>query len=157
MDATQELLSLGAGNLLCSFLSGMPVTGSFTRSSINSSSGVRSTGAGIFASATVLLALGFLMPAFAYIPRASLAAVIICAMIVGIDIAKARDIWRASSNKFTLQFTEVSFLFFYYALHTRIGHDPLSGYIIRLPFLEAGVWPFGGGRTSLTLAGSKHL
>ncbi len=99
VDASQELLSLGLGNLLGSFISGMPVTGSFSRSAVNSASGVRSTGAGVFASSVVLLALGLLMPAFAYIPKASLAAVIIVAMIFGVDVGKARAIWRTNSER----------------------------------------------------------
>ncbi len=98
VDATQELLSLGAGNLLGSFLSGMPITGSFSRSAVNSASGVRSPGAGVFASSVVVLAITCFMPAFAFIPKASLAAVIICAMIFGVDVAKAKSIWRTNSK-----------------------------------------------------------
>ncbi len=41
LDANQELVALGIGNLLGSLVSAMPVTASFGRSAINKASGVR--------------------------------------------------------------------------------------------------------------------
>lgn len=41
LDATQEMLSLGLGNLIGSFFHSMPVTGSFSRSAVMNASGVR--------------------------------------------------------------------------------------------------------------------
>ncbi|VVC96692.1 unnamed protein product [Leptidea sinapis] len=54
----------------------MPITGSFSRSAVNHASGVASQ----LGSILVLLALSLLTPYFYYIPKASLAAVIICAL-----------------------------------------------------------------------------
>ena len=57
VDATQELLVLGVGNVLGSFVSAMPITASFSRSGVNNASGVKSPGAGIFASLLCICAL----------------------------------------------------------------------------------------------------
>lgn len=42
VDATQELLALGIGNMAGSFFHSMPITGSFTRTAVNNISGARS-------------------------------------------------------------------------------------------------------------------
>lgn len=48
VDATQELLTLGICNLLGSFASSFPVTGSFSRSAVNHASGVRTPFGGFY-------------------------------------------------------------------------------------------------------------
>lgn len=80
VDATQEMIAVGLCNIASSFVSAMPTTGSFTRSAVNHSSGVRSPLSGAFTGALVLLALGLLTSTFYFIPKTVLAAVIISAM-----------------------------------------------------------------------------
>lgn len=80
MDATQEMIAVGLCNIFSSCFSAMPTTGSFTRSAVNHTSGVRSPLSGAFTGALVLLALGLLTSTFYFIPKAVLAAVIISAM-----------------------------------------------------------------------------
>lgn len=75
VDATQEMIAAGLCNIANSFVSSMPTTGSFTRSAVNHSSGVRSPLSGLFTGALVLLALGLLTSTFYFIPKATLAAV----------------------------------------------------------------------------------
>lgn len=48
VDATQELFTLALCNLLGSFVSSMPITGSFSRSAVNHASGVKTTLGGIY-------------------------------------------------------------------------------------------------------------
>lgn len=48
IDATQEMFALGAANIIGSFFSSIPVSGSFSRSAVNESSGVRSPMGGLF-------------------------------------------------------------------------------------------------------------
>ena len=48
MDGTQEMLALGLCNIFGSFARSMPVTGSFTRTAVNYSSGVKTTFGGLF-------------------------------------------------------------------------------------------------------------
>ncbi|XP_058456090.1 sodium-independent sulfate anion transporter-like isoform X2 [Malaya genurostris] len=94
IDATQEMIALGLCNLAGSFFSSMPVTGSFTRSAVNNSSGVRTPAGGVTTGIVVLLALGLLANTFFYIPKATLAAVIIAAMFFMVEFHAAAEIWR---------------------------------------------------------------
>lgn len=89
------MLALGMCNLVGSFFQSMPVTGSMTRTAVNNASGVRTTLGGIVTGALVLLSLGFLTEAFKFIPKSSLAGVIICAMMFMVDFNEIRDIWRS--------------------------------------------------------------
>lgn len=50
------------------------------------------------AGAIVLLSLAFLMPAFYYIPKASLAAVIICAVAPMVDYHVVTKMWKIHSR-----------------------------------------------------------
>lgn len=81
-------------NVVGSFFSSMPTTGSFTRTAVNNASGVRTTLGGIFTGILILLSLGFLTETFQYIPKATLAAVIISAMFFMVDYKGAWQIWR---------------------------------------------------------------
>lgn len=42
-----------------------------------------------------MLALGFLTNTFKFIPKTTLAAVIICAMFAMVDVQEIKDIWRS--------------------------------------------------------------
>ncbi|KAM8773601.1 sodium-independent sulfate anion transporter isoform 1-T2 [Acanthopagrus schlegelii] len=94
IDANQELLAIGVTNIMGSFVSAYPVTGSFGRTAVNSQTGVCTPAGGIVTSFIVLLSLAFLMPAFYYIPKASLAAVIICAVAPMVDYQVVAKMWR---------------------------------------------------------------
>lgn len=96
IDATQELLTLGVCNVMGSFVSSMPVTGSFSRSAVNHASGVQTPLGGLYTGLLILLALGALTPYFFYIPKTSLAAVIICAVIFMIEYEIVKPMWRSS-------------------------------------------------------------
>lgn len=72
----------------------MPVTGSFTRTAVNNASGVRTPFGGIVTGILVLLSIGFLTDTFQYIPKATLAAVIITAMCYMTEFGTAGLIWR---------------------------------------------------------------
>ncbi|KAG7210485.1 hypothetical protein KM043_012006 [Ampulex compressa] len=98
LDATQEMLTLGLCNVVGSFFHSMPVTGSFSRSAVNHSSGVRTPFGGIYTGILVILALSLLTPYFYYIPRATLSSVIICAVIFMIEVKMLRSIWKCSKR-----------------------------------------------------------
>jgi len=53
VDATQEMLALGAANIVGSFFSAMPVSGSFSRSAVNKASGVRTPFGGLYTGKTI--------------------------------------------------------------------------------------------------------
>uniref|UniRef100_A0A1I8N9R7 STAS domain-containing protein n=1 Tax=Musca domestica TaxID=7370 RepID=A0A1I8N9R7_MUSDO len=95
VDASQEMIALGCCNILSSFFSSMPITGSFTRTSINHSSGVQTTMGGAATGVLVLMALAFLTTTFSYIPKATLAAIIISAMIFMVEYERIYEIWKS--------------------------------------------------------------
>ena len=96
VDATQELCALGMCNIIGSFVGSMPVSASFGRTSVNVASGARTPLGGLFTGILVLSALTFLMPFCAFIPRASLASIVIGAVIFNIDLKIIGKIWQTS-------------------------------------------------------------
>lgn len=80
------MFTLGLCNLAGSFFSAMPTSGAFTRSAVSEASGVRTPMAGLYTGAIVLLALSILTPYFRYIPKSTLAAVLIVAVIFMVNI-----------------------------------------------------------------------
>lgn len=99
VDATRELVALSLSNILGSFFSSIPVTGSFSRSAVNHASGVATPIGGIYTGALVILALGVLTPYFQYIPRSALSAVIISAVIFMIEYEVVKPLWRCSRRE----------------------------------------------------------
>jgi len=96
VNATQEMLALGLSNILGSFVSSLPTAGAFTRSAVGSASGVQTPMAGLYSGTMALLALSFLTPYFYYIPRATLSAVLISAVLFMIDLKIIKLLWRGS-------------------------------------------------------------
>ncbi|KAH8243905.1 hypothetical protein KR032_011276 [Drosophila birchii] len=100
LDASQEMLTLGLCNIAGSFFSAMPTCGAFTRSAVSQASGVRTPMAGIYTGLIVLSALSILTPYFQYIPKASLSAVLIAAVIFMIDLAPVKELWHTNKKDF---------------------------------------------------------
>lgn len=98
LDGTQEMFAVGICNIMGSFVGSMPVTGSFTRTAVNNASGVKTTFGGVVTGLLVILALGFLTDIFYYIPKASLAAVIICAMIYLVHYESFILTWKSKKT-----------------------------------------------------------
>uniref|UniRef100_H0YY02 Solute carrier family 26 member 11 n=1 Tax=Taeniopygia guttata TaxID=59729 RepID=H0YY02_TAEGU len=94
IDPDQELLALGVANVLGSFVSSYPITGSFGRTAVNAQSGVCTPAGGLLTGALVLLSLAYLTSLFCYIPKAALAAVIISAVVPMFDAGIFRTLWR---------------------------------------------------------------
>ncbi|BFZ18038.1 hypothetical protein BsWGS_21077 [Bradybaena similaris] len=108
IDPTQELIAVGVANIASSFVSSYPITGSFTRTAVNSQTGVRTPLGGIFTGGLVLLSLGVLTPWFSYIPKSALAAVIIAAVLQMVDCRIVVKLWKA--NKWDLLCFIVTFV-----------------------------------------------
>lgn len=80
LDATQEMVALGLCNIFGSFFKSMPTCGAFTRSAVSQASGIRTPFAGLYTGTIIILALSLLTPYFSYIPRATLASILCCAV-----------------------------------------------------------------------------
>lgn len=76
-DPNAELLALGVGNILCPFFGGIAATGALARTATNIRSGARSPIAAVVHSVFVLVAILAAAPLVAYVPMASLAALLL--------------------------------------------------------------------------------
>ncbi|KAL2087321.1 hypothetical protein ACEWY4_018380 [Coilia grayii] len=94
IDPNQEIFAIGITNIMGSFVSAYPVTGSFGRTAVNSQTGVCTPAGGIITGVIVLLSLAYVMPVFHYIPKASLAAVIIFAVAPLFDYKQVIQLWK---------------------------------------------------------------
>jgi solute carrier family 26 (sodium-independent sulfate anion transporter), member 11 len=81
VDASQEMIALGLANFFGSFFKSIPTCGAFTRSAVSNASGVASPLSGIYSAIMALLALTLLTPYFNFIPKTTLAAILICAVL----------------------------------------------------------------------------
>jgi len=108
IDPNQELIGLGASNILGSFFSSFPVTGGFSRSAVNDQAGAKTGIAAIISASIVLLTLLFLTPYFYYLPKAVLAAIIMVAVFGLIDIKEAIHLWKKDKFDFVTFFITAS-------------------------------------------------
>uniref|UniRef100_A0A2K1YXT9 STAS domain-containing protein n=1 Tax=Populus trichocarpa TaxID=3694 RepID=A0A2K1YXT9_POPTR len=102
LDSSQELFGLGLANILGSFFSAYPSTGSFSRSAVNNDSGAKTGLAGIVAGTIMGCSLLFLTPLFEYIPQCGLAAIVISAVMGLVDYHEAIFLWHVDKKDFVL-------------------------------------------------------
>ncbi|XP_063691648.1 sodium-independent sulfate anion transporter-like [Bolinopsis microptera] len=100
IDNSQELIALGLANVVGSFFSSYPVTGSFSRTALSYMAGVKTPLVGLFTSTIVMLGLSFLSTYFQYVPDACLAAVIMVAVYPMVDFSKPIYLWKVSKKEF---------------------------------------------------------
>ena len=100
IDPDQELIGLGAANLGASFTGGFPVTGGFSRSIVNYDAGADTPAAGGYTAIGLLAASLFLTPLIFHLPKATLAATIIVAVLSLVDFTILKKSWRHSKADF---------------------------------------------------------
>ncbi|MGR3626558.1 MAG: SulP family inorganic anion transporter, partial [Limimaricola sp.] len=100
IDPDQELIGLGAANMSAAFTGGFPVTGGFSRSVVNYDAGAETPAAGAFTAAGLALAALFLTPLIHYLPKATLAATIIVAVLSLVDLSILKRAWAFSRADF---------------------------------------------------------
>lgn len=76
-DPDAELVALGIGNVLCPFFGGVPATGAIARTATNIRYGARSPLSAVIHAIFTLLVILLFAPLVAYLPMASLAALLI--------------------------------------------------------------------------------
>ncbi len=98
IDPNQELLALGTANMIASVSGGMPVAGGFSRTMVNFSAGAVSQAASIVAALLLALSVFFFADLLTTIPKASLAAVILVAIVPLIKVRGIVATFRFDRN-----------------------------------------------------------
>ncbi len=106
IDANQELVALGVANLGAGFSSGFVGMGSLSRGSVIMAAGGRSQVVSLVNAVLVVLTLLVLMPLFRNLPQATLAALVIAAMVRSLKPQYVKKLRRIRVEEFRL-FTAV--------------------------------------------------
>jgi MFS superfamily sulfate permease-like transporter len=99
IDPNRELIGLGAANLGAGLSSGMVVNGSLSKTAVNAGSGARSQVSGLVVAVLVIVTLLFLTGLFENLPEATLAAVVIAALIELVDIRSLIELYRLYTRR----------------------------------------------------------
>ena len=96
LDANQELIGQGLGNILGSLTQSYPTSGSFSRSAVNIGAGAVTGFSSVVTGLLVLASLLWLTPLLYHLPQATLAAVIMMAVVGLINFKAIRHAWLAN-------------------------------------------------------------
>lgn len=107
IDPNQELIGLGAANLGAAFTGGFPVTGGFSRSVVNYDAGAETPAAGIYTAIGLAIAALALTPLIFFLPKATLAATIIVAVLSLVDFSILQKTWAYSKADFAAVLTTI--------------------------------------------------
>lgn len=102
VDPRQELLGLGAANLIAALGHGYPVAGGLSQSAVNEKAGARTPLSLIFASLTLVMVLFFLTGMLRNLPGSVLAAIILVAVSGFIKIDDFKRLWQISRLEFNV-------------------------------------------------------
>tara|TARA_R110002051_G_scaffold4386_3_gene23369 strand:- start:5532 stop:7304 length:1773 start_codon:yes stop_codon:yes gene_type:complete len=100
IDPDQELIGLGAANIGAAFTGGFPVTGGFSRSVVNFDAGAQTPAAGAYTAIGLAIAALALTPLIFFLPKATLAATIIVAVLSLVDFSILKRSWAYSKADF---------------------------------------------------------
>lgn len=98
LDPNQELIGQGLGNFVGSFFQSYPVSGSFSRSAVNLSTGAVTGFSAVVTGLIVAATLLVLTPLLYHLPQATLAAVIIMAVVNLVRIEPIVYAWRVQRH-----------------------------------------------------------
>ncbi|KPJ91400.1 MAG: hypothetical protein AMJ55_11895 [Gammaproteobacteria bacterium SG8_15] len=94
LDANQELIGQGLANTVGSLFQSYPVSGSFSRSAVNIDAGAVTGLSSVVTGLVVLIALLLFTPLLYHLPQATLAAVIMVAVIGLVSVRTFKRIWQ---------------------------------------------------------------
>ena len=94
LDANQELIGQGLANMVGSLFQSYPASGSFSRSAVNIGAGAVSGFSSVVTSAVVVIVLLWFTPLLYHLPQATLAAVIMMAVIGLVHVRDFKHTWK---------------------------------------------------------------
>ncbi len=102
VDANRELVALGAANVGAGLSQGFPIDASLSRTTVAVGAGQRSQLAGLVNAGLVVLAIVALAGFFADLPKATLAAIVVAAVLPLLRTGELRRLWRLDTVDFAL-------------------------------------------------------
>lgn len=97
IDPNRELMGLGAANIGSGLFGGMVVNGSLSKTAVNGGAGARTQLSGLVVAVLTVLTLLFLTGLFSELPEATLAAIVIAALVELVDIKSMRKFFAITS------------------------------------------------------------
>lgn len=98
LSANQELVGQGLANISAGLFSGYAVSGSFSRSAVNFAAGAVTGFSSVVTGVLVAITLLFLTPLLFHLPQATLAAVIIIAVMNLLKFAPIKHAWKVERH-----------------------------------------------------------
>jgi MFS superfamily sulfate permease-like transporter len=98
VDANQELLALGVANTVLGVGQGYPAGGGFGQSAVNAQAGARTPLSLVVTSGWMAVILLYLVGAFAELPRATLAALVVASVTSLFQVGELLRYWRVSPS-----------------------------------------------------------
>lgn len=129
VDVDQEFIGQGMANLIGSFFQSYPVSGSFSRTAINFSTGAKTGVSSVISSLMVIITLLFLTPLCTFIPKAALAALVVNAVLMLFHPKEVFALWKMNRHDGIVAVTV-----FALALSTKPDYALLIGVMISLIF-----------------------
>ncbi|MCX7793556.1 MAG: sulfate permease [Thermodesulfovibrionales bacterium] len=111
VDINQELIGQGAANIIGSLFKSYPVSGSFSRSAVNLQAGGKTGLSNIFSGLIVIAVLLFFTSTFYYLPKATLAAIVMHAATGLIKHSQFIKLYRTSKHDGIIALITFSFCF----------------------------------------------
>ncbi len=99
IDSNQEVVGQGLSNLVGSFFSGYPSSGSFTRSGLNFDAGAKTPLAAVFASVFLMIILALIARWITYLPMAAMAGILFLVAWGLIDRKEIAAIFRGPRHE----------------------------------------------------------
>jgi SulP family sulfate permease len=100
INPNQEAVGLGLANLASGVSGAFPISASMSRSAVSFNAGAQTPAAGAFAALAIGFSTLFMTPFLYYVPIASLAAMILVAVISLVDIAAIKRVWSYNRSDF---------------------------------------------------------
>lgn len=101
IQPNQEAIALGLANLGSGISGAFPISASLSRSAVSFNAGAKTPAAGALTAIGITIATLYLTPYLYYLPIATLAAMILVAVISLIDIAAIKRTWKYSYTDFS--------------------------------------------------------
>ncbi|MFC8384729.1 SulP family inorganic anion transporter [Nocardia sp. NPDC057272] len=133
IDPNRELLGFGVANLGSGLSSGMVVNGSLSKTAVNGGAGAKTQLSGLVVAGLTIVTLLLLTGLFEKLPEATLAAVVIAAVIELVDIAALRRLYRVWTHMLGSIYGKAARVDFLGAMAAMLGvlvFDTLPGLLI---------------------------